>query len=174
MPVDVRIAISCADRSGLLADITGRLFDLGADLGDTNFAVLGTSAEFTSVVRLPDVISVEFTKSELSKLNKIHIKNISVELFKLRSTHSEKGYITHRLELHGADRPGLIDRLAEVFAEFGANVVRMDSEHVLEEYKVNYIIRFEVWIPETRANSCLSAADNVANSLGLICKTITI
>ena len=44
MPVDVRIAISCADRSGLLATITGRLFDLGADLGDTTFAVIGTSA----------------------------------------------------------------------------------------------------------------------------------
>ena len=67
-----------------------------------------------------------------------------------------------------------IVRLAEVFSEFGANVVRMDSEHVLEEYKVNYIIRFEVWIPEARANSCLSAADNVANSLGLICKNIAI
>lgn len=172
MPVDVRIAISCADRSGLLATITGRLFDLGADLGDTTFAVLGTSAEFTSVVRLPDTISIEFIKSELSKLDELDITNISVEPYKLRTTHSEKRHITHQLELHGADRPGLIARLAEVFAEFDANVVRMDSEHIVEEYKVNYIIRFEVWIPETRAKSCLSAADNVANSLGLICNTI--
>jgi glycine cleavage system transcriptional repressor len=172
MPVDVRIAISCADRSGLLATITGRLFDLGADLGDTTFAVLETSAEFTSVVRLPDTISIEFTKSELSKLDEVDITNISVKPYKLRPTHSEKRHITHQLELQGADRPGLIARLAEVFAEFGANVVRMDSEHIVEEHKVIYIIRFEVWIPETRAKSCLSAAGNVANSLGLICKTI--
>ena len=174
MPVDVRIAISCADRSGLLATITGRLFDLGADLGDTTFAVIGTLAEFTSVVSLPDTISAEFIKSELSKLDRTKITNISVEPYNLKSTYDEMKHITHQIELHGADRPGLIARLAEVFAEFGANILRMDSEHIVEEYKVNYVIRFEVWIPNTRTKSCLSAADNVASSLGLICKTIAL
>ena len=32
MAHDVRIAISCPDRTGLLSALTGRLFDLGADL----------------------------------------------------------------------------------------------------------------------------------------------
>ena len=53
----VRIAISCRDRTGLLSAVTGRLFDLGADIGDTSFAVLGQMAEFTAVTRLPEGLS---------------------------------------------------------------------------------------------------------------------
>jgi len=52
MAHDVRIAISCPDRTGLLSALTGRLFDLGADMGDASFAVLGEAAEFATVARL--------------------------------------------------------------------------------------------------------------------------
>ena len=68
MAHDVRIAISCPDRTGLLAAITGRLFDLGASLGDTSFAVLGEAAEFACVAELPDAVSPDETAADLAKL----------------------------------------------------------------------------------------------------------
>lgn len=167
MAHDVRIAISCPDRTGLLAAITGRLFDLGADLGDTSFAVLGEAAEFACVAALPDTLGPDETEAELAALAPLAGANITVTPFTLAPIRSETGQITHRIEVRGADRPGLVARLAEVFAEFGANIVRMDSEHIPGGGEGDYLIRFEVWLPPARAASCLAAADNTAGSLGL-------
>ena len=169
MAHDVRIAISCPDRTGLLAAITGRLFDLGASLGDTSFAVLGEAAEFACVAELPAAIDPDEVAAELAKLSELDGADISVTPFTLAPVHGERGQITHRIEVRGADRPGLVARLAEVFAEFGANIVRMDSEHIPGGGEGDYLIRFEVWLPPARAASCLAAAANTAGSLGLSC-----
>ena len=45
MTTTALISIICEDHPGLIADVTGRLFDLGVNLGDTTFAVLGGGAE---------------------------------------------------------------------------------------------------------------------------------
>lgn len=171
MAHDARIAISCPDRTGLLAAITGRLFDLGADLGDTSFAVLGEAAEFACVAEMPDAVSPADIAGELAKLPELAGADIAVTPFTLGAVHSERGQITHRVEVRGTDAPGLVARLAEVFAEFGANIVRMDSEHIPGGGEGEYLIRFEVWLPPERAASCLAAADNTAGSLGLACRS---
>ncbi|MEE8445457.1 MAG: amino acid-binding protein [Alphaproteobacteria bacterium] len=171
MAHDVRIAISCPDRTGLLAAITGRLFDLGANLGDTSFAVLGEAAEFACVAELPDSISPEEITADLAKLPDLDGADIAVAPFTLAPVHGERGQITHRIEVRGTDAPGLVARLAEVFAGFGANIVRLDSEHIPGGGEGEYSIRFEVWLPPGRAASCLAAAANTAESLGLACKS---
>lgn len=171
MAHDVRIAISCPDRTGLLAAITGRLFDLGANLGDTAFAVLGEAAEFACVADLPDSIDPDEAAAELAKLPELDGADITVTPFTLGAVHGERGQITHRIEVRGTDEPGLVARLAEVFAGSGANIVRMDSEHVPGGGEGEYLIRFEVWLPPERVASCLAAAANTAGSLGLSCKS---
>jgi len=40
------VSVFCPDRKGLISDIAGRLFELGGNLGDTTFAVLGEAAQF--------------------------------------------------------------------------------------------------------------------------------
>jgi glycine cleavage system transcriptional repressor len=174
MAHDVRIAISCPDRTGLLAAITGRLFDLGADLGDTSFAVLGEAAEFACVAALPDTLGPDEAETELANLSEMAGATLTVTPFTLTPIRNETGQITHRVEVRGADRPGLVARLAEVFAEFGANIVRMDCEHIPGGGEGDYLIRFEVWLPSERAASCLAAADNTAGSLGLSCKSMAV
>ena len=174
MAHDVRIAVSCPDHTGLLAAITGRLFDLGASLGDTSFAVLGEAAEFACVAELPDSVDPAEATSELAKLPDLAGAEIAVTPFTLGAVHGERGHITHRVEVRGTDAPGLVARLAEVFAEFGANIVRMDSEHVPGGGEGEYLIRFEVWLPPVRAASCLAAAANTAGSLGLSCTSVAV
>lgn len=43
------VSMTGPDRVGLISAVTARLFDLGANLADTNFAVLGTGFEFNAV-----------------------------------------------------------------------------------------------------------------------------
>jgi len=167
MAHDVRIAISCPDRTGLLSAVTGRLFDLEADIGDASFAVLGQAAEFATVARLPDTLTPGEVRDALGELEELAGAEISVTPFVLSTIPSESGQVTHRVEVRGTDRPGLVARLTEAFADYGANIVRMDCERVRGDAAEDYVIRLEVWIPEARAETCLAAVDNTAQSLGL-------
>ena len=116
MAHDVRIAISCPDRTGLLSALTGRLFDLGADMGDASFAVLGEAAEFATVARLPDSVAAADVHNALAALPELEGAEISVTAFALGVTHGESAHVTHRIEVRGTDRPGLVARLTEAFA----------------------------------------------------------
>jgi glycine cleavage system transcriptional repressor len=167
MAHDVRIAISCPDRTGLLSAVTGRLFDLEADIGDASFAVLDQAAEFATVARLPDTLAPDAVHDALRELTELAGADISVTPFALNPTHSESGRVTHRIEVRGTDRPGLVARLTEAFADYGANIVRMDCERIRGNAADDYLVRIEAWIPEARAETCLAAVDNTAQSLGL-------
>ena len=167
MAHDVRIAISCPDRTGLLSALTGRLFDMGADIGDTSFAVLSGAAEFTSVARLPEGLSADDIRDGLGVLPEIAGADISVTAFSPGHGASGDADVTHRIEVRGTARPGLVARLTEAFADYGANIERMDCERVRGGGAEDYVIRIEAWIPADRADTCLAAVDNTAQSLGL-------
>lgn len=167
MAHDVRIAISCPDRTGLLSAITGRLFELEADIGDASFDVLGAAAEFTTVATLPDTLAAEDVGDALRTLEELAGADVSVTPFPLGAVRSESGQVTHRIEVRGTDRPGLVARLTEAFADYGANIVRMDCERVRGDTAADYVIQIEAWIPAARAETCLAAIDNTAQSLGL-------
>ena len=63
------------------------------------------------------------------------------------------GRITHRIEVSGGDQLGLIARLAEIFAQNGANIVRLDAQKLSEMEGGRYVTRFSVWLPAERAAS---------------------
>ena len=169
MAHDIRIAISCPDRTGLLAAVTARLFDLGSNLGDTSFTVLGAEATYTCVAEMPDEVSVGNVQAELEGVPELADADIAVSRFELEAVRGPSALVTHRIDVRGDDRPGLVARLAEAFADFGANIVRMESERQPGGAASGYLIRFEVWIPPERADTCIATVANTAESLGLSC-----
>ncbi len=167
MPHDVRITISCPDRPGVLAAITGRLFDLGGNLADTTFAVLGEEGEFTAVCEIPDGLSHGDVRAEIEATPELAGARVEISPFELAASRQDSAQVTHNIEVKGADAPGLVARLTEALAEFDANIVRMDSQRAAGEG--HYLIRFAVWIPQARAKACLATLANTAASLGLSC-----
>ncbi len=162
------ISAFCPDRAGLVAAITGRIFDLGGNLGDTNFAVLGSGAEFTTVCEMPDEVSLADVEADLRSLSALEGGALSVKLFELSPVHGPQGKVTHRVAVSGADRPGLIARLSEVFGDYKANIVTLNAEYVPDGAKARYIIRFEVWIPDHEVDACLATIANTAAQLGQV------
>ena len=165
----VLISVFCPDQVGLVAAITGRLFDLGANLGDTNFVVLGGGAEFTSVCEIPATLRPEFVAGELEALTELSGAQVSVTPFALSPVLGPSGRITHRVGLRGGDQPGLIARLSEVFIQFGVNIVRLDATRVPGPGGGEYLTRLDLWIPEGKADSCLATVANTAGELTLSC-----
>jgi glycine cleavage system transcriptional repressor len=170
MPKTALVSIICEDRTGLVAAIAGRLFDLGANLSDTTFAVLGTGAEFTSVCEVPDSLSLGQLEDELRDLPGLRDAKLSVSPFSYKPVHGPSGHITHRIEIVGPDSPGLIARLSEAFVGYGANIVRLNSERIPGSGGVDYATRIAVSIPPGREQACLATVGNTAAELKLTCR----
>jgi glycine cleavage system transcriptional repressor len=162
----VLISIFCSDRTGLVAAITGRLFEVGANLGDTSFAMLGTGAEFTSVCDLPPDVPAAELEADLAALPELKNARVTVRPFELDAAAGPLGRVTHRIVLSGGDRPGLIARLSEALGEFKANIVRLDAQRVPEQGL--YVTRVAVAITD-RVDACLNTVANTAGELGLSC-----
>jgi glycine cleavage system transcriptional repressor len=161
------VSIFCPDRTGLIAAIAGRLYDLGANLGDTTFAVLGGGAEFTAVCELPVGVTPATVEEDLRGLSELAGAKLTVAPFDLADVHGPSARITHRIEIAGEDSPGLVARLAEAFHEFGANIVRLNSERIPGTAGAQYVTRISVWIPEAKADACLATVANTAAQMKL-------
>ena len=167
--MNVFVTISCADRLGLIAAISGCLFDLGGNLGDTTFAVLGGAADFDSLVELPEGTEPGDVEKALRSLPELADARISVQDFTLSPVHAASAQVTHRITVSGGDRPGLVARLSEVFAAFGANIVRLNAERIPSSAGTVYGVIAAVHIPAESTASCLATVANTAGSLGLTC-----
>lgn len=174
MTKNLLVSVICKDRVGLVAALTGRLFDLGGNLADTTFAVLGEGCEFTAVAEFPDDIDAEAVEQEISSLEELADADVSVVPFTHGTVHGPMGRLTHRIVVSGGDRPGLIARLSELFGEFGANIVRLNSERIPGQGTDDYVVTFGVSIPDGAVQTCLATVDNTAGELGLKCRTYAV
>ncbi len=169
MSVPLRISIFCPDKVGLISAITGRLFDLGANLGDTNFAVLGAGAEYTAVCIVPDTVDLSDVEEQLRNLPELKKADIRIAPFDMQISHAAIANITHRILVEGGDNPGLVARLTEVFVEFKANIVRLNTEVIPHEHQNQYRIDIHVYIPHSAIHSCLATIENTASALQMRC-----
>lgn len=167
MMLTALVSIIGPDRVGLVSAITGRLFDLGANLGDTAFAVLGGGAEFTAICEFAAEMDLETLESELEALPELDGAEVSVSRFELASVHPASETITHMFTVSGGDSPGLMARLCEVFEQFNANIVRLNSERVPGGDGHQYVITTAVAIPPDSAATCIATIANTAGELGL-------
>jgi len=169
MTVHLLVSISCPDRVGLVAAIAGHLFDLGGNLGDTTFAVLGSAAEFISMVEVPEDTDAKALEDGLQGIPELAAAQISVSPFPYAPVHGPSARVTHRITLSGGDRPGLVARLSEAFVAFKANIVRLNAERIPGPAGVQYAVIVDLAIPGDNADACLATVANTAGGLGLAC-----
>jgi glycine cleavage system transcriptional repressor len=156
------------DRPGLVAAITRCLWELGANLTDTSFSVLGAGADFSAVCELPTGLGVEEVAAALQGTTELAEVEISVRTYLYDSLHGPEGDVTHRIEVSGGDQPGLVARLCETFVEFKANIVSLNAGPLARDHD-RYVIRLSVWLPDAAADACIATVTNTAQALGLSC-----
>jgi glycine cleavage system transcriptional repressor len=161
------VSILCRDQVGLVAAVADHLFSRGINLRDTTFAALGAGAEFTAICELPDGLAPAGLADGLTLVPELEGAEIRVAAYAFDPVPGPMGRITHRVEVVGGDQLGLIARLAAIFAQFGANIVRLDAQKLPDSEGGRYVTRLAVWLPPARAAICLAAVANTAGSLGL-------
>lgn len=169
MKANTRITVSCTDRVGLVSDISGLLFDIGANLGPTSFALSGDTAKLETSCELPDGCPPSECEAGLRELSLANAE-ISVEPIAAAPELTTAPGATHMIECSGIDQPGLIARLSEIFIEYNANIVRLAASATDEKDARIYTTRFAVAIPPERAANCLATLANTAGSMRLVFK----
>jgi len=163
------ITVFCPDRTGLVSAITGRLFDLGANLGDTTFAVLGDAAEFSAVCAMPESMAANQVAKEMRAIPELAGATITVSPFAPTPAPPSNTLITHRITLRGGDQPGLIARITEALVDFNANIVRLEARRIPGGSSADYETRIAAWLPAEKADTCLATIANTAGALKLSC-----
>ena len=163
------VSILAADRVGLVSAIAGRLYDLGINLRDTTFAAMGQGAEFSAVCELPADLDLAELERDLSGLPELEDARVEVSDYEFEATPGPEAWITHRIEVSGGDQLGLIARLAEVFREYGANIVRLEAQKTTSPRRRPLRHPLRRFHSPARAEICLSAVANTAGSLRLDC-----
>lgn len=170
--IPFQVCVTCPDRTGLIAAITGRLFELGGNLGDTAFRLHGADADadFLSLCDLPEDVKAEDIALALRDLPELQGAKIDVQRQNRAAAAGAGGAITHHITVSGGDRPGLIARLTEAFGQYRANIVRMDAQRIRGANGVGiYVTRFAVSIPDRSSEACLNTIANTAGELNLSC-----
>ena len=160
------LSVFSTDRVGLISDITGTLFDMGINLEDTSFAVLGPGGGLTSIIEVPEDMSTEEIAERVATLPGFEQADIDVKRMSLPESETPPTSITHRIRCEGQDQPGLIARLTEVFIDYEANIVRLKSDLVDQDGQDHFITRFSVYIPDHKASACLTTLGNITERLG--------
>ena len=160
------ISVFSKDRVGLISEVTSLLFDEGINLEDTSFAVLGSGGGLTSVVDVPSHLSPDILAADIRSLEGMGDADVDVKRFSLPDEETPPTEITHRILCEGEDQPGLLARLSEVFLDYGANIVRLKSDHVDTDKGTHFVTRFAVSIPQNKADACLATLGNTAEGLG--------
>lgn len=164
------VSIKGPDKVGLISAVAGRLFDLGINFAEISFSVLDGNAEFSAVCQLHGETNLDTLKSELSALEQLNDCEISVIHFVAKSVTPATQTVSHIISISGADGPGLLARLCEVFQQFNANIVQLNSERIIGSSGEQFVISVAVSIPPDAVKSCLAHISNTAGELGLSCE----
>ena len=164
------VSVLGPDRVGLVAAIADHLFDAGVNLRDTTFASLGSGAEFIALCELPSNLTAGEIEAGLTRLPELEGAEIRAVPYAFDPRPGPAGSVTHRITISGGDQLGLVARLAEVFRQYEANIVRLEARKLSDAEGGLYVTRFAVFIPGDRVNLCLATVSNTAGALGLDCQ----
>jgi glycine cleavage system transcriptional repressor len=163
------VSVLGPDRVGLVAAIAEHLFDIGVNLRDTTFASLGSGAEFLAICELPSGLEAGEIEAGLRRVPELKGAEIRAVPYAFDPSPGPAGSITHRITISGGDQLGLVARLAEVFKQYSANIVRLEARKLSDAEGGLYVTRFAVFIPHEQESLCLATVSNTAGALGLDC-----
>jgi len=158
-----------ADRPGIVAAVTGALVDLGGNLEDSSMSILRGHFAMMLVVSMPDgatAADVEATLAEATARLELVVVVRPIDAGVPASPTGEPWTVS----VYGADRPGIVHRVAGLLAAHGVNVVDLSTHVIGEENRPVYAMFLDVTVPDgTDAVALSQRLDALAGELGVSC-----
>jgi glycine cleavage system transcriptional repressor len=112
------------DRPGLVNQLSSLIRDAGASIEDSRMAILG--GEFAMIL----LISGPAGAIERAKELGVQVEDdlgLRCILKETSPAHPPSDYLLYRIEVSGADRPGIVQAVAAILANSGINVATLES-----------------------------------------------
>jgi glycine cleavage system transcriptional repressor len=142
------------DRPGIVADVTGLIFENGCNLEDTTMTLL--AGEFTLIVLLS---ALDSSRTDLAESLKTACRRLEQEkglsAF-VREVESMEGfevgpYSPHTIRLEGMDQAGIVFKISRYLANYGINIIDLKSkrQYMPQSGAALYSMEIQVQIPKT-------------------------
>jgi glycine cleavage system transcriptional repressor len=158
------------DRPGIVAAVSGVFVEQGCNLEDTSMTILRGQFAMMLVVAGPEDVTAERLEAALSAPAAAFDLVVTVRAIPEGVPASPEGD-RWTVSVYGADRPGIVHRVAGLLAGEGANVVDLTTRVIGEPDRPVYAMVLEVTIPPGADASALKQGlEEVAAELGVACR----
>jgi glycine cleavage system transcriptional repressor len=112
------------DRPGLVNELSSMIRDAGANLEDSRMAILG--GEFAVILLISgSADAIERIKQLGARIeSELKLRCILKETTRVQPP---SDYLLYRIDVSGADRPGIVQAIAGILASRGINVASLES-----------------------------------------------
>ncbi len=136
-----------ADRPGIVAAVTGGLYDAGGNLRDVSMTVLSGQLAMVLVVDAPEEADAAGIEAALDAAAGRFDLVVAVRPIELRPG-LDGAVPGHIVSVYGADRPGIVHRVSSVLAAHDVNITDLESRVIGEPDHPVYALLLEVAVPE--------------------------
>ena len=158
-----------ADRPGIVAAVTAVLMELGCNLEDTSMSILRGHFAMMLIVWTPDDGDPAVIERELASATAPMDLVVAVRPIDDDVPRSPEGD-AWTVSVYGADRPGIVHRVAVALAEEGLNVVDLTTHVIGGEDRPVYAMVLEVTVPAAvDPGSFTRRLEVLAGELGVSC-----
>lgn len=156
----VAVTVVGVDRPGIVAAMSKVLLDRGCNLEDVSSTILRGHFSMMLLVHVPPSLDAGSLEKDLDAAGRN--LELTVTVRAVQETISDIPAPTHMVSVYGADKPGIVFRVAEALAAAGANITDLTSRVIGEDQTPIYAVMLEVVFPEgTDPNSVLSLRDEL-------------
>ena len=134
------------DKPGIVAAVARSLYEAGCNLDDATSTILHGHFSMVLIVRAPDGASAGEIESKLQ--GDASPLDLVVTVRPVENVDTPIAPPTHVVSVYGADRPGIVYRVAEALAKGGANITDLASRVIGDEQAPVYALMLEVAVPE--------------------------
>ena len=144
----VIVSVLGHDRPGIVATVTGVLFEFNCNIEKVSQTILKTEFAGSFIISMPpDLTQAELRKAldkGLSAMNMhIHIESVSEQKASLVADNAEPFVITTK----GPDRKGLVASISAIIARYGVNITNLQAVFKGGNDPGSNIMIYEVDIP---------------------------
>jgi glycine cleavage system transcriptional repressor len=158
-----------ADRPGIVAAVTRVLVDQGCNLEDSSMSILRGHFAMMLVVAVPPGLTPDGLESLLGQPAADLDLVVTVRQIDDAVPESPEGE-AWTVSVYGADRPGIVSRIASVLADHEVNVVDLTTRVIGESTRPSYFMVLEVTIPPgVEAATVAEALEAAGCDLGVEC-----
>ena len=158
-----------ADRPGIVAAVTGAFLDLGCNLEDTSMTILRGHFAMMLVVDAPGGVGQQELDRALAGPASDLDLVVAVRAID-EAVHSSPDGEAWTVSVYGADKPGIVHRVASLLADKGVNIVDLSTRVIGDAARPVYAMILEVTLPKTIDPTALEATvHQLAVELGVEC-----